>query len=80
MRTVQIYSRHLCHFCEEALKTLKNLEKELNFEIHEIFIDGDSELEKKYGDQVPVIHIDHVHHDFFRVDPERLKRALHPHQ
>ena len=76
MRQVQIYSRHGCHLCEEALETLKNLQNEHSFEIEEIFIDGNPELEYAYGEQVPVIHIDHVHHDFFRVDPLRFKRAI----
>ncbi len=64
MRQVQIYSRHGCHLCEQALETLELLQSELPFEIQEIFIDGDLELEYKYGDQVPVIQIDHVQHDF----------------
>ena len=41
-----------------------------------IFIDGDSELEKKYGEQVPVILINGKPHDFFRVDPKRFKAAI----
>lgn len=80
MRTVQIYSRHGCHLCQDTLKTLEILQRELDFAIEEIFIDGDSELEDKFGAQVPVIQIDHVQHDFFKVDPVRFRRALHPHQ
>ncbi len=48
----------------------------MEFGIQEIFIDGDSELENKYGEHVPVIQIDHVQHDFFRVDPVRFRKAL----
>lgn len=80
MRTVQLYSRHGCHLCEDTLKTLENLQSELEFEIEEIFIDGDSELEYKFGELVPVIQIDHVQHDFFKIDPVRFRKALHPHQ
>ena len=76
MHQVQIYSRHGCHLCDDALATLKLLQKELNFEIEEIFIDGVAELEQKYGEQVPVIQIDHKQHDFFRVDPVRFRKAL----
>jgi glutaredoxin len=76
MRQVQIYSRHGCHLCEEALETLEILQNELRFEIQEIFIDGNLELEYKYGDQVPVIQIDHVQHDFFRVDPVRFRKSF----
>ena len=76
MRQVQIYSRHGCHLCEQALETLEILQNELHFEIEEVFIDGDPELEYKYGDQVPVIQIDHVQHDFFRVDPIRFRKSF----
>ena len=76
MHQVQIYSRHGCHLCDDALATLKLLQKELSFEIEEIFIDGVAELEQKYGEQVPVIHIDHKQHDFFRVDPVRFRKAF----
>jgi glutaredoxin len=76
MRQVQIYSRHGCHLCDDALQTLKNLQNELEFEIQEIFIDGDSELEYTYGEQVPVIHIDSKPHDFYTVNPKRFKEAF----
>lgn len=76
MRTVQIYSRHGCHLCDLALETLELLQKELKFEIEEIYIDGDADLEKMYGDQVPVIHIEHKQHDFFGVDPTRFRKSF----
>ena len=76
MRQVQIYSRHGCHLCDDALSTLENLQKELNFQIQVIYIDGDADLEQQYGELVPVIQIDHKQHDFFRVDPERFRKAI----
>jgi len=76
MRQVQIYSRMGCHLCEEALRTLEVLQNELNFEIQEIFIEGDADLEYKYGEQVPVIEIDHVQHDFFTVNPARFRNSF----
>jgi glutaredoxin len=76
MRQVQIYSRRGCHLCDDALRTLENLQKELGFEIQEIFIDGDSELEYKFGEQVPVIHIEHKPHDFFTVNPDRFRKSF----
>jgi len=76
MRKVQLYSRHGCHLCDDARNTLKHLQSELNFEIEEIFIDGDVQLESSYGELVPVIQIDYVQHDFFRVDPVRFRKAM----
>jgi glutaredoxin len=80
MELVTIYSRKECHLCEEALKVLQKLKDELGFEISEIFIDGDKELEKQYGEQVPVTLINGVHHDYWRVDPVRFKSSLEKHR
>ena len=77
---VTIFSRHGCHLCEVAEATLTDLMEELGFEIEINFIDGDVELEKLYGNEVPVIHIDGEHHDFYRVDPERFKSSLEKHR
>ena len=77
---ITIFSRHGCHLCEVAEATLTDLKEELVFEIEVKFIDGDGELEKLYGNEVPVIHIDGEHHDFYRVDPERFKSSLEKHR
>ncbi len=41
-----------------------------------LYIDGNEELEKLYGTEVPVIHINGEHHDFYKVDPVRFKTSL----
>ena len=76
MIEVSIYSRANYHLCEQALDVLEQISVEIPFTIMKIFIDGDSELEKKYGEQVPVILINGKPHDFFRVDPKRFKAAI----
>ena len=80
MTLVTIYGRTGCHLCEGALKLLQSMRDELNFEIEEILIDGNAELEKLYGEKIPVTQIDGVHHDFWRVDPERFKSSLEKHR
>ena len=77
---VTVYSRHGCHLCEDAVKTLESMREELEFEIEIIYIDGNTELEKLYGNEVPVIHINGEHHDFYRVDPERFRTSLEKHR
>ena len=77
---VTVFSRHGCHLCEDAVKTLEGMREELAFELEIIYIDGDSELEKLYGNEVPVIHINGEHHDFYRVDPERFRTSLEKHR
>jgi glutaredoxin len=80
MTTITIYSRQGCHLCDDAQITLESLREELNFEIEVIDIDQDAELIKLYSDQVPVIHIDGIHHDFYKVDPLRFRSSLEKHR
>ena len=76
MRQVTIYSRSGCHLCEEAHQVLLDLQSKADYEITEIFIDGELDLIELYGEQVPVIHIDGKPHDYFRVNPERFLTAI----
>jgi glutaredoxin len=73
MTIVTIYGRTGCHLCEDALQVLESMKDE-------ILIDGDEELSRKYGEQIPVTLIDGEHHDFWRVDPERFKSSLEKHR
>ena len=52
---------------------MRALHEELGFELEEIAIDGDAELETRYREWLPVVEIDgaraftyHVHEDAFR--------------
>jgi glutaredoxin len=76
MIEVSVYSRSNCHLCEVALEVISEIRKDYEFTITKILIDGDSELEEKYGEQVPVILINNQPHDFFRVNPERFRLAI----
>jgi glutaredoxin len=80
MTTITISSRQGCHLCDDAENVLESLREELNFEIEVINIDIDPELIKLYSDQVPVIHIDGIHHDFYKVDPTRFRSSLEKHR
>ena len=75
-RVITIYSRKGCHLCEVAREKIDELQPEFSYHVEEIFIDGNHDLVEKYGEQVPVIHIDGKPHDFFRVNEERFRAAL----
>jgi len=77
---ITVFSRHGCHLCDVAVETLESMKNELNYSIEIIYIDGNLELEKLYGEQVPVTHIDGEHHDFWRVDPIRFRACLETHR
>jgi hypothetical protein len=42
----------------------------------EVDITQDDRLFTEYGEQIPVTFVDGKQHDFWRVDPARLRKAL----
>ena len=78
---VTIYTRQNCHLCEVAKEVVESARLEVEFELEVIFIDGDVELEKLYGEEVPVTMINGKRHDYFKVDRNRfIEAVLHQHQ
>jgi glutaredoxin len=77
---ITVFTRHGCHLCHVAVDLLESMRSELDFTIEKIYIDGDEKLERLYGEQIPVIHINGEHHDFFRVDPDRFRSSLEKHR
>jgi hypothetical protein len=49
---------------------------ELGSSVEELDITQDDELYRKYWEQIPVVLVDGEQHDFWRVDENRLRRAL----
>jgi len=76
MEIVTVYSRGGCHLCDVALAEIEKFKNQFDFRLEKIQIDGDKNLEKLYGEEVPVILINGERHDFFRVDPERFAAAM----
>jgi glutaredoxin len=67
-----LYSRAGCHLCEVAAQTLTRMGEPFE----EIDISGDRELEAEYGDRIPVIMLDGKEHGYWRVEEDRLRKAL----
>nr|WP_246210970.1 glutaredoxin family protein [Phytoactinopolyspora alkaliphila] len=69
-------SRPGCHLCDEAREVVARVCADLDVRWEERNIDDDADLQRKYGDQIPVTFVDGAQHDFWRVDEARLRRAL----
>jgi len=76
MKTVTIYSRTGCHLCEVAINQIESVKSKITFNLEIKLIDDNPELEKAYGEQVPVILIDQQPHDYWRVDVDRFTQAI----
>ena len=73
---VVVYSRAGCHLCEAAEQVVAQVVAETGDSWVRIDIDADPELQQQFTDQVPVTFVDGRQHDFWRVDPARLRAAL----
>lgn len=73
---VMVYSKPGCHLCEVAEAAVAQLCAELGVDWESVDILDSPELMATYGEQIPVIFVDGKQHDFWRVDPERLRTAL----
>ena len=65
-----------CHLCEAARAVIEQVCAETGETFVQRSILDDPELADLYWEQIPVTLVDGVQHDFWRVDPTRLKAAL----
>ena len=73
---VTLYSRPGCHLCDEARIVIEAVCAEVGEAYEEVSIVGDADLEQRFGNEIPVTFVDGKQHDFWRVSPDRLRRAL----
>jgi hypothetical protein len=52
-----MYSRRRCGLCDEAREVVEGVGRALPLEFEEVFIDGDDDLELRYGIRIPVIEV-----------------------
>ena len=65
-----------CHLCERALAKVRALRDELGFELDEVAIDGDPELEGQYRELIPVVEIDGERVFTYYVHEQALRRRV----
>lgn len=73
---VTLYGRTSCHLCDEARAVVAAVCAEVGESFLEIDIDTDPTLQERFTEEVPVTFVDGRQHDFWRVDPDRLRAAL----
>ena len=71
-----MYTRVDCHLCEVAVAQVAAITAETGATCSQVDVDADPDDRAEYGDRVPVILVDGVEHGYYRVEPDRLRRAL----
>jgi Glutaredoxin-like domain (DUF836) len=52
-----MYTRRRCGLCDEAREVVEAVARSIPLEFEEVFIDGDDDLELRYGIRIPVIEV-----------------------
>ncbi len=73
---ITLVGREGCHLCAEAREVVRQVAAETGTGWVEQCVDDDADLLRRFGELVPVVLVDGRQHDFYRVDPARLRSAL----
>ncbi|MFI6760423.1 glutaredoxin family protein [Micromonospora sp. NPDC050417] len=73
-----LITRPGCHLCDVAKEAIDRVVAATGDRWVEVDVSGDLELEREYGDRVPVVLLDGKEHGYWRVEEARLLRDLTP--
>jgi glutaredoxin len=76
MHQVTVMTRQGCSACERAEQDVARICAELDVQWSALDVDSDPEWRAEYGDRVPVILVDGDEHGYWKVEEDRLRRAL----
>jgi hypothetical protein len=71
-----LVTREGCHLCDDAKEAMDRVAASTGERWLEIDVDADPELQREYGDRVPVVLLDGKEHGYWRVEEDRLLRDL----
>ncbi len=77
MTVVTLYTRPGCHLCDEAREVILSVpDSGEMFELSEIDVEGDDELQARFGERIPVVEIDGELVAELHVEAHALRDAL----
>lgn len=76
MRRITLIGKPGCHLCDDARAVIERVAREEGVAWEELNMLDDPELVARYAEQIPVTLVDGRQHDYWRVDENRLRKAL----
>ena len=73
---VTLFTASGCHLCDTARRVLDGLRAEAEFDLREVDISGDPDLEARYRELIPVVEIDGERAFTFYVQREPFLRRV----
>jgi hypothetical protein len=74
--SVRLYLAAGCHLCERVQAQLSALREEFAFDLEEVDITGDPELERLYREWLPVVEIDGERAYVYSLDVPGFRRRV----
>jgi glutaredoxin len=74
--TLTLVTKAQCHLCADARAVVAGVAVELGLAWQEQSIDDDAVLAERFAEEVPVVMVDGVPRDFWKIDPARLRHIL----
>jgi hypothetical protein len=65
-----------CHLCEAARNAVGRVTAELGLAWTEQSVDNLPELREQYAEEIPVVLVNGIQRDFWKIDEARLARVL----
>ncbi|WP_313816110.1 glutaredoxin family protein [Citricoccus sp.] len=73
---VELLVKDGCHLCADALAVVEEVCGRLGVGWNAVDIAGRPDLAERHAEEIPVLMVDGVQRDFWRIDPVRLERML----
>lgn len=73
---VVLVTKANCHLCEDARDAVGRVTAALGLTWSEELVDNQPELRERYAEEIPVVLVDGVQRDFWKIDETRLERVL----
>ncbi len=76
MTLVTLYGKPGCCLCDDAREAIEAVRAEKEFELREVDVSLDAELNGRYGERIPVVEIDGSEAFELGVDAAALRQRL----
>ncbi|MEY4039289.1 MAG: hypothetical protein RLZZ52_157 [Actinomycetota bacterium] len=77
--TITLIGKPACHLCEDAEQVVSDVLAQLEMpsvRVESLSIEDDEDLHDEYWEQIPVLLINGKVHNYWRIDADRLTKAL----
>lgn len=76
MVQLQLFGNSYCHLCDEMRQALEPWRHRFGFEVTFVDIEGNEELERRFGERIPVLMLGGEEICHYFLDPDALAAKL----